>query len=358
MVSEITDDGSRFEAAAYRVRLFLSVDLSGSTAFKNSKIGEDRQEMASPKWVTVFQRFYTGFPSSYQTIYQRQTNSAVGANGCPTIWKAIGDELVFCGLVSNKKAVAVALMAFIEAMHEYRKDLSEQGLELNLKGAAWLAAFPEPNRAVQLQRHPDQPELYSASEALENAADKRPFDFDFLGKGIDTGFRVASTAKPERFALSVQLARLLVSGPPGLGFDHEIHFSEPTELKGVNRGEPYPRLYIDTMKHLPAESLRKQERTLLGQKDVPTRDALASYLSEYCSVVGTDEILLSTDSHDRTPVAEPASYSEHKHLIAEHFRQEKGREFGLTELLEPPASDELDILTETEALNPLSQDNK
>ncbi len=65
--------GQRFIAANYRVRLFLSVDLSGSTAFKNSKHGEDRERGATPKWVTVFEQFYTGFPVMFRDNFQKKT---------------------------------------------------------------------------------------------------------------------------------------------------------------------------------------------------------------------------------------------------------------------------------------------
>ncbi|MEM9717172.1 MAG: hypothetical protein AAF826_11710, partial [Pseudomonadota bacterium] len=87
----------RFQAAEYRVRLFLSIDLSGSTAFKNSKEGQDRSEGATPYWVGVFQNFYSDFPSLFASHFERLKNSSVGSDFCPKLWKAVGDELVFCG---------------------------------------------------------------------------------------------------------------------------------------------------------------------------------------------------------------------------------------------------------------------
>lgn len=73
----------RFEAADYRVRLFLSVDLSGSTAFKNSKDGEALKAGATPNWVTVFQKFYTDFPSFFAAEFQQQKNASAGEDVCP-----------------------------------------------------------------------------------------------------------------------------------------------------------------------------------------------------------------------------------------------------------------------------------
>lgn len=320
------EEDPRFTCANYRVRLFLSVDLSGSTAFKNSEAGEER-ERASPKWVTTFETFYRDFPAKFRTNYASIKNPQSGNDGCPSLWKAVGDELIFCGRVNNRKSIITALMSFIHTLHDYRKLLTDEKIPLNLKGAGWLAAFPEPNRAVQLRNTASGSSFLTASEALEAQADEQPFEYDFLGKAIDTGFRVAGFAKPERFVLSVQLARLLVSCQPGTGFDHPIRFANPTPLKGVNGGESYPVLYIDTMLHLSVKDIRLKERQLLKQHDAPDKEALNSYLEEYCSVVGTEEIALSFSGDDE-PMPPPESYLSHKEKISEHLAAEKGREIG------------------------------
>lgn len=341
----------RFEPADYRVRLFLSVDLSGSTAFKNSKAGENRSRGSAPSWVTVFQQFYADFPALFETEFQKQTNESVGDDSCPRLWKAVGDELVFCGTVSNKKACFVALNSFIMTLHTYRKRLQDGDIDLNVKGAGWLAAFPEPNRAVQLRPPEGKPDLLSASEALELSADKAPFDYDFLGKAIDTGFRVASNAKPERFALSVQLARLIVGADPSLVFGHYIRLDRPITLKGVNKNEPYPMLYLDTLLHLPMQQTRVLEREVLKENESPDRTKLLNYLEAYCAVVGTDEIMLKEDATSN-PVDAPESYISHKSKIAEHLLSEKGREFdGEADGEEIEASEDIQI--ENGSLEPL-----
>lgn len=316
----------RFKAAEYRVRLFLSVDLSGSTAFKNSKEGEAREAGATPNWVTVFQKFYFDFPSFFASEFQQHKNDSVGDDMCPELWKAVGDELVFCGRVTNKKSCAVALDAFVRTLYTYREQLVLQGVDLNVKGAGWLAAFPEPNRTVQLRVKDGRSELLPASEALESCADEKPFEFDFLGKAIDTGFRVASNAQPDRFALSVQLARLLVSSGPELGFGHQVRVERPSILKGVNKDEPYPFLYIDTMEHLPTQTAKQLEREVLSEDKAPNHAKLSEYLSAYCALVGTDEIMLKADNNaDEVDV--PESYSKHKERISEHLAGEKKTEF-------------------------------
>lgn len=51
-----------YQVPAYRVRLFLSVDLTGSTAFKHNQ--------KSPLiWLKAFQKFYGEFPKILQEQY-------------------------------------------------------------------------------------------------------------------------------------------------------------------------------------------------------------------------------------------------------------------------------------------------
>ncbi|MEM9717291.1 MAG: hypothetical protein AAF826_12320, partial [Pseudomonadota bacterium] len=221
----------------------------------------------------------------------------------------------------------VALNAFVKSLHEYRDMLFKQGIDINVKGAGWLAAFPEPNRTVQLRvRTTGEAELLPTSEALEVSADSEPFEFDFLGKAIDTGFRVASNAQPGKLVLSVQLARLLAGNRVDLGFAHDVRLDRPIVLKGVNKNEPYPVLYIDTMDHLPTKKAKLLEREVLGESTVPVQNKLSEYLEAYCGVVGTEEIMLKTEDNSED-VQPPASYLKHKDKISEHLLGERQREF-------------------------------
>lgn len=322
------DQNDKFEAAEFRVRLFLSVDLSGSTAFKNSADGEAR-DSGSPIWVTIFEQFYRDFPDKFKTEYSTEKNQEC-SDECPDLWKAVGDELVFCGLVSNVASVICALKAFIKTIHSYREELISNFVSLDLKGASWVACFPVPNRAVQLIVNKGEEKYFSASEALEAAADKNTCAFDFLGKAIDTGFRIASLATKERFILSVQLARILANCPPGSGFDYELRIDKPVQLKGVNKNEPYPVLYIDTMEHLAVKNIRLLERELLNQDSAPNREKLSNYLSSYCELVGTDEISLPRTSKDGK-LTPPQSYKDQKQKISDHLSAERDRIYSSNE---------------------------
>jgi hypothetical protein len=75
----------------YRVRLFLSVDLTGSTDFKA------RTGHTSLVWLKAFQKFYGEFPSIFARNYQEACTAipdiGVDENVCtPKVWKTIGDR--------------------------------------------------------------------------------------------------------------------------------------------------------------------------------------------------------------------------------------------------------------------------
>ncbi|WP_434612712.1 hypothetical protein [Tabrizicola sp. M-4] len=192
-----------------------------------------------------------------------------------------------------------------------------------------------------------------STEQLERAADNTPSDFDFLGKAIDTGFRVGSTATPEKFSICVQLGTLLSSVPEGTGLNYTIYFDPPIMLKGVNQGNAYPVLYLDTLKHMPLEGVRSKERTLLGQK-APDREQLSDYLRSYCQMVGTDQICLPIDAEAKSP-SPPESYLKHREQLQEHLGKERDREYtdGEPEDIPNDENDRLAELQEPESLTPI-----
>ncbi|NKX75015.1 hypothetical protein HGG73_12700 [Rhodobacteraceae bacterium R_SAG3] len=307
------------QVAEFRVRLFLSVDLSGSTAFKISEFGETREQgSAAPRWVSHFEQFYINFPDKFKTNYQLMTEKFEGEDLCPQLWRTAGDELVFCGRVTNQRSILMMLEAFIVTISEFRKNYFGKNVSLDLKGAAWVATFPEPNRSIQVLRSSEKLQFVTASEALEREADLNPFECDFQGKSMDTGFRVAHIARPERFTLSVQLARIVLNSPPKYVFSRDIRLDEPVVLKGVNGGMPYPVLFIDTMEHLSSAGVKTMERALLGRAEAPDGEDLERYLRSYCAEVGTELVSLPRCS-SFGPIQPSKSYLLHKSKISDHL---------------------------------------
>ncbi len=292
----------------------MSADLSGSTAFKNSGVGQVVGSEGVPSWVSTFSAFYRNFPAVFTTIFDRRKSADTTDCKCPSLWKAVGDELVFCSRVRSKDEVKLCVDSFIDALHHYRSQTlqssepdgssmlgdGESESQLDLKGAGWLATFPHPNLAIKII---DDGDLLKFSEETELAADEDPFSFDFVGKAIDTGFRIAKNAKRSRFVLSVQLAQTLLATEEG----RIVYVDTPQELRGVNRGAPYPSLYLDTMDHFHFSEVRKMEREMFGKVFTPKH--ISDYLRAYCEAVGTEEICLPDKITYGCPPP-PKSYTE------------------------------------------------
>ena len=211
------------------LRLFLSADLAGSTAFK--------QKRAPEEWHQFFGEFYRQLPS----LVERQQET-FGVT--PAFWKPIGDEIVFQLALKSLRDVGQALQAFRAAVFAYRGSILESPGDLDLKCAAWTAGFPVGNMAVQLPNS----------------------QWDYIGPGMDTGFRLVKEASPRRMLLSVELAWLLTH--PAQSEALQLHLGAPMHLKGVAKGRMYPCLWLDNFtddtEHGGCQELELSEDRLRG----------------------------------------------------------------------------------------------
>ena len=174
----------------YRLRLFLSVDLAGSTSFKN---GPGKQpidgDASKPRWVQRIRHFYRDFPLLVRQTYNKMPGPSHPTYQPPHVWKTIGDEILLCCRVMNLGHLAICVESFICALEEYGVILDNDGKELDVKGAGWIAAFPAQNVTVALDEQRTSIEKFD--EQFELEADKTSVGIDFLGNAIDCGFRVA-----------------------------------------------------------------------------------------------------------------------------------------------------------------------
>jgi hypothetical protein len=227
-----------------RLRLFLSVDLVGSTAFKQS-----RQE-----WLPALLNFYRDFDQiihgQYRSFRQR-SNAYVAA---PEFWKSNGDELLYtCDLVTRAQAVE-AIHVWLSALSAYRCDLATLSEDLDVKSTAWIALFPAPNAEVFFRRGDLQFRSDVAEDAIMLQAEMRDQWYsgkgrqdlirDFVGPSIDTGFRLSSWASPRRLILSADLAFLLTSSYVTADEPLPLHFSGGQKLRGVVDEQPYPMIWL------------------------------------------------------------------------------------------------------------------
>ncbi|TCQ09902.1 hypothetical protein C8J34_102303 [Rhizobium sp. PP-F2F-G36] len=272
----------------YRVRLFLSVDLTGSTAYKQ-KSGDNL------KWIKVFQLFYGTFPKILSDEYDEACKHSPGIHkhevetGHPKLWKTVGDEILFCAKVESACHLGACISAFIEALKIFGSTAKKH--ELNTKGNAWVASFPTPNCSispVKVDAGVNNDSLNGKSdlptEENEQSVDAQPSSFDFLGKGIDAGFRISKNSEIDTLTLSPGLGVLLAQAAGShrsTGFKKSIRLVEMQIFKGVADSKPYPVLTIDTLRDELHESLLKKQRMLLKLPEPPGNDELELYLKDY-----------------------------------------------------------------------------
>jgi hypothetical protein len=202
------------------LRLFLSIDMVGSTQFKAKCSGS-----GAGGWLDTFRTFFTHLPLMVAgqvgfEFLDRDETPAVD------IWKVMGDELIFIAEPNSAEEVTAILRAVLRTMRLFEEQ-HYQKLPLRLKGTAWVAEFGEEN--IEL----DIPELTTG---------EGPPHTDFIGPDLDLGFRISKFAKPATLTLSLDLVEILLDCDDAASLNLYWVGAEP--LKGVMFGRPYPIIWM------------------------------------------------------------------------------------------------------------------
>ncbi len=234
-----------------KLKLFLSVDVIGSTQFKQRSSATHIHE-----WLNTFVSFYTTFPSLLQEAVAREDAGGETSSRRITLWKILGDELIFTVELVKRRHAALFLHAFgcalREAEAEWQLKRSKDGRpRLALKGTAWIAGFPVGNAEVPLDGRDE-----TATGGF----------FDYIGPQIDTGFRLKEHATPRKLMLAADLAFLIVATAGHKPLPFHLHFHGDQVLKGVLREKPYPLVWMDCDGH-PARPGRRAAASLNASKD-------------------------------------------------------------------------------------------
>jgi hypothetical protein len=335
------------------MRLFMSVDLVGSTAFKASKKHSEPQNgKPSPAWVDEFRIFYKDFPIEVSKAYDLVVKAygdeqPVDTEDRPRVWKTIGDEIIFCGRVTSVEHTAIYVSAFLKALEHYSKRLEDDDKPLRLKGAGWLAAFPAPNITISVgfDNVDDQSKvggrLSENTEEFEQAADRAPSKFDFLGKGIDTGFRIAKNASEDRFVTSAQLGYILARAATKKKFPHSFGYHGREPLKGVVDGAPYPVVSVDTERSEINSKLKSREAALTGETIVQAH-ALCDFLETFMQTTNIDIPCLGESSHDWGSDW-PESYIRYQNAFKENLDIDDENVQQVTDAPEPDVPDDASV---------------
>jgi hypothetical protein len=288
------------------LRLFLSVDIVGSTAFKQAardrKVEKSSTDGADPRpaepWFSPIAQFYRGI----ERTFAKEWAICVGLSqevGWPTghapeLWKSVGDELIYMKELNDHREALTTLNAWIRTVGSYRTRLKEQFKSLDLKTTAWIAGFPVHNAEVIFRssvqglgaaEDQDDDEVFSNLSLLSDYYEKQPnpdLTRDFIGPAIDTGFRLSQLSTPRKLVISVELAFILVHAvrtqPHEYKYENLRFFFEGRHiLKGVFGGLPYPVFWIDMG---PSPKLEETEDVLNGKAPLNT-DVVLAFCQEF-----------------------------------------------------------------------------
>jgi hypothetical protein len=234
--------------------IFFSVDIEGATAYKADRHNRNEDE----DWCLLFEQFYEEFPlaldCNYLPFSEKQISPAILQITRPTLWKFVGDEILFYAPLTAPSQTLEHVRAFQQTIISYNKDtLKKYGVQC--KGTAWLAGFPINNRIVLIRDKSVLPII------------------DFVGMSIDTGFRLTKFASPRKLIVSLDLLWLLAESRKNNSFytflDNKIKYVGKQELKGVLSGKPYPIFWIDSYTESPIE-----DKFLLDQKTCEPDDII------------------------------------------------------------------------------------
>ncbi|MDR2438997.1 MAG: hypothetical protein LBE12_06480 [Planctomycetaceae bacterium] len=222
--------------------IFFSVDIEGATAYKTKM----RHQNGDEDWCLLFERFYKEFPGTFDHAYlslsSSQAPDAITKIIRPTLWKFVGDEILFYAPLTDPSQTLEHVRAFRQALIDYNKNILQQ-YGVSCKGTVWLAGFPINNRIVLLDdKHKDKPII------------------DFVGASIDIGFRLTKFSSSRKLVISLDLLWLLAESEKD---NHEkvystflkdnVKYSGRHELKGVLSDKSYPIFWIDSCAKSPVE---------------------------------------------------------------------------------------------------------
>ncbi|MBI4263472.1 MAG: hypothetical protein HY657_03770 [Acidobacteria bacterium] len=224
------------ESSHNRLRIFLSVDTVGSTAFKQ---GQENLP-SGPRWVDAFRLFYSRVGSALFEQWRRPPPDLAG--DCPTFWKGLGDEVLYVKELTDYRQAFFAVRAWRDTVGSSRATLANKYPSLDLKASAWVANFPITNAEIQLP-------MPNARSTEKSADVGQASTIDYIGPSMDLGFRLGTLSSPTRLVTSVGLtlmvAEAVMDGCADAD-DLRLMYGEPTILKGVLGGAPYPAFWVDT----------------------------------------------------------------------------------------------------------------
>lgn len=240
----------------WHYRLFFSVDIENSTAYKYSKISKNINETTKADvldwlWGIEFKEFVTFFSDEFQKNNEKYTSDtkdlAISYKDIE-IWKLLGDEIIFVVEIKDVRAVLWHVLAFRRTIANYNgRKLIKNKANFKCKGTIWGAGFPLNNFPLQ---------GLSSNETLDNRFLKQRnqlLEHEYIGANIDAGFRLAKFATPRKLIISIEIAYFLSKAwsvqetldvATDMSFP-EIIYEGRHILKGIFNNNAYPVFSLD-----------------------------------------------------------------------------------------------------------------
>ncbi len=249
---------------ATETRLFLSVDISGSSKLKTSKnniqiftayqslmsIGRsildatekdiDEKQLSdiifnkiltkNLDWLDTINELFEDFDKTFKNKLSTTHHDTIFP------WKVLGDELIYSISVDSREDIHDILMQFYITLRSIDKNLKEKRA-IRVKGSAWIASFPIRNKIIKVP----SPELYYKDSDGNECPYLYPKE-DYLGDEMDIGFRLGKCVFSGFMVVSMELAYLL--GKVDSKSQFKIANVGWKELKGIWGGRCYPIYWI------------------------------------------------------------------------------------------------------------------
>lgn len=345
-----------------RLLLFLSVDLVGSTAIKQSSrfalVTPDESRSPTDQfapWIKILAGFFAAtermFSTNWRSYFSAQPGDPDGDQYRPRIWKINGDELIYVGYFDEPRSLIKAICIWARTIKDLRDPVGKLSAELGLdiKATAWTAGTPISNMEIMpaglMMKDEDtsggiesyqifssyrQLDAYYGNNGIGDArASDRP---DYLGPGVDAGFRLAAHSTPRKFVISIDIAYILSHMHSNLfkviareiGVTSDFRYDGTISLKGVNGGKAYPIFWLDTFDIKRASVI----------EDSLTRDMIVMHdrVFDFCEAFYSENSrylyhpFMCRSNGDVTFGVMPDSYRLHLSQLQTWYRQECQRQ--------------------------------
>ncbi|MBL0721724.1 MAG: hypothetical protein JJV88_04005, partial [Sulfurovum sp.] len=229
------------------LRLFISIDIVGST---NYKVALTKEKNQVQPWLQFFSDFYKYFPlvlNKFTDINGKDFN--IDKIRYLKIWKLLGDEIVFFIELVDYREAELYIVSLMDAIWDFKATYMPDNL--SLKASSWIAGFPVNNSEFLIDKH-----------------------IDFIGPSIDTGFRLSKFANDEKLIISVDLAILLLAR----NNERLYYFFDGYQiLKGLFSNKKYPIISIDIRKTKPSS----ENEVMCYSKEKALKKLCKDFISEH-----------------------------------------------------------------------------